>query len=241
MSGSKSLPPGVNTVNEQPKPDRDQPLGLTVHNVPALNAQSLQRASSTKRSRVKLLLLFLMCASPIVASYLTYYVIRPEGRRNYGELIDPQRPLPDLAAVDMDGANRRLPELRHQWLLVSVADSACDTQCQSHLFLSRQLREALGKDKDRVDWVWLRTGDAAVPELIKPGLQSATVLQVDPQALAQWLTPAPGHQLSDHLYVVDPMGNWMMRFPVNIEPAKARKDLERLMRGSSSWDQSGRP
>lgn len=190
---------------------------------------------------MKLLLLLLVCASPVIASYFTYYVIRPEGRRNYGELINPQRPFPVLTGTTGTGQPVPLSQLKHQWLIIAVADSACDAACEERLFLSRQLREGLGKDKDRLDWVWLRTGGGDVPERLQDGLGTATVLSVPADALAQWLQPAEGHALSDHLYVVDPMGNWMMRFPAPIDAAKARKDLERLMRGSSSWDKAGRP
>ena len=66
---------------------------------------------------------------------------------------------------------------------------------------------------------------------------------MDAAALQAWLSPAAGHALEDHLYVVDPMGNWMMRFPAHMDvtsASKAKRDLERLMRASSSWDQAGR-
>jgi len=82
-----------------------------------------------------------------------------------------------------------------------------------------------------------------VREPLRPALSQAVVLQVDAGALAQWLAAAPGHQLSDHLYVIDPMGNWMMRFPAGLDmagAAKAKRDLERLLRASASWDQPGR-
>ena len=72
------------------------------------------------------------------------------------------------------------------------------------------------------------------------GWFEATVLQVDGVALAQWLQPAPGQRLSDHLYVVDPLGNWMMRFPANVDPKQAKRDLDRLLRASSFWDKAGR-
>jgi len=186
-------------------------------------------------------LLFLVSASPVIASYFTYYVIRPEGRRNYGELIEPQRPLPPIVAVDARGRAVPLTALIHQWLFISVADSACDAQCERHLYLQRQLREGLGKDKERMDWVWLRTGDRAYPERLRAALQTATVLWVDEAQLAAWLQPVPGARLADHLYVVDPLGNWMMRFPPQADPSKMRRDLERLMRASSSWDRPGRP
>ena len=240
MSGSKSSFPGVDAPVTG-RPPADEPLGLTVHNLPHLNAQSVEQAGRTRSSRVKLLLLFLVAASPVLASYFTYYVIRPEGRRNYGELIQPQRPMPDIQATGMNGEARSLKSLQHQWLLVSVADSACDAACERHLYLSRQMREGLGREKDRLDWVWIRTGPVELPERLRPALSAAQVVHLDESVVGQWLQSEPGKALSDHLYVVDPMGNWMMRFPADIDPAKARRDLERLLRASSSWDQPGRP
>ena len=143
----------------------DQPLGPPYTACPSMDVQSLDMASRTRSSRIKLMLLFLVCAAPVIASYFTYYVIRPEGRRNYGELIQPQQPLPAFHATDMQGQVVPLTSLTHQWLIISVADSACNTQCEQHLYLSRQLRESLGKDKDRMDWVWLRT---AMPMCCSP-------------------------------------------------------------------------
>lgn len=191
-----------------------------------------------------MLLLFLVCIAPVVASYLTYYVFRPQSRHSYGELIDPQRPLPDWVVRDLDGAPVSLTSLKSQWLLITVASGTCDSRCQDHLYLQRQLRESLGKDKDRLDRVWLISDDAPVPPALLPALAQATVLRVPSDALGKWLTPAPGHALNEHFYVVDPLGNWMMRFPASLDAStasKARRDLDRLMRASASWDQAGRP
>jgi hypothetical protein len=65
-------------------------------------------------------------------------------------------------------------------------------------------------------------------------------LRVPRKALAQWLQPAAGQALEDHLYIVDPMGEWMMRVPANPDPSKVKRDLEKLMRGSAGWDKAGR-
>lgn len=217
----------------------DEPLTLTVHSLP--RADAADPAALTRAGRWKMLLLLLVCASPVVASYFTYYVIRPEGRRNYGELIDPQKPLPDLVGTDVAGRAVNLRQLKDQWLFISVADSACDEACQKHLYLQHQLRETLGKDKDRLDWVWLRTGASELSEPLKKATASANVLHVDAAALASWLAPAAGHRLQDHLYVVDPIGNWMMRFPADADPKQVKRDLDRLMRASAFWDKGGRP
>jgi hypothetical protein len=238
MSGSNSLFPAG-------KPGAlDQPLGLTVHSLPQPQEAALADGQRTRRGRWRMLLVALVCAAPVLASYFTYYVVRPEGRRNHGELIEPQRPIPSITGTTLDGKPLSLPTLQGQWLLVSVAAGGCDAQCERHLYLQRQLREGLGKDKERLDWVWLVDDRAPVRDALKPALRDATVLRVDATQLAGWLSPERGQQLADHLYVVDPMGHWMMRFPPGTDlasAAKVRKDLERLMRASAGWDQAGRP
>ncbi|MGV3728734.1 SCO family protein [Hydrogenophaga sp.] len=218
----------------------DEPLTLTVHSLPPLDQASAQAVASTRAGRWKMLGLMLVCAAPVIASYFMYYVVRPEGRRNYGELIDPQRPLPAFSGTNSQGQVMPLSALKDQWLLISVADSACDAACQEHLLLQRQLRETLGREKERMDWVWLRTGEATLSEPLLKATAAATVLHVDAQALAGWLQPAAGQKLEDHLYVVDPLGNWMMRFPANIDPKQAKRDLDRLLRASAFWDKEGR-
>lgn len=215
-----------------------------MHSLPSPEAVAQDDARRTVSGRWKMLAVMLVCAAPVIASYFTYYVVRPEGRRNFGELIEPQRPVPALAATSLKGQGATLDTLRGQWLLVTVAGGACDAACENHLYLQRQLREGLGKDKDRMDRVWLVTDNAPVREALLPALADAVVWRVEATQLAQWLLPAPGQVLANHLYVVDPMGNFMMRFPVGLDregAARAKRDLERLMRASASWDQAGRP
>jgi len=219
----------------------DEPLTLTVHTLPRPGEVAAVDAARTRSGRWKMLALLLVCAAPVIASYFTYYVIRPEGRSSYGELIEPQRPLPAFTGTTAQGEPLALDALKHQWLLISVADSACDEACERHLYLQRQIREMLGREKDRLDWVWLRTGQTPLTEALVQATAAAVVLKVDDADLASWLEAAPGQRLPDHLYVVDPLGNWMMRFPADVDPKKARRDLDRLLRASSFWDRAGRP
>lgn len=221
----------------------DQPLGLTVHNLPQPATDAVQVASRTRMGRIKMLAVLLICASPVIASYLTFYVIRPEGRRNFGELVQPQRALPDLAAQTLDGKAVNLQELKGQWLLVSVASGACADACQHHLYLQRQMRESLGKEKERMDWVWLVNDAAPVAAGLRPALKDATTLRVPAAGLSSWLEPQAGHALEEHLYLVDPYGNWMMRFPAQLDTegeAKVKRDLDRLLRAAVHWDKPGR-
>ncbi len=226
---------------------------MSVHSLPEPGAAvNTQRRLS---GRWKMIAVLLVCAAPVIASYFTFYVVRPTAQRNYGELINPQRPLPDVAVLPLTGTGKvvanqyataatNLRALKGQWLLVSVASSACDAVCEKHIYLQRQLRESLGREKDRLDRVVLVTDDAPVKTNVLPAMLDAAndayAFRIAPDALAQWLAPADGQKLIDHLYLVDPMGNWMLRFPANVDVAKAKRDVERLLRASSSWDKAGR-
>ncbi|HET7867259.1 MAG TPA: hypothetical protein VFL86_22885 [Burkholderiaceae bacterium] len=207
-------------------------------------APVLAEQRRTLLGRLQMLLVLLVCASPVIASYLTYYVIRPTRHANYGDLIEPNRPLPTAAELPLQDLQQQPVDpasLRGQWLLVMVADGPCDERCETLLYMQRQLREGLGRDKDRVDRVWFVTGSAPVrADVLPAATQQATVLRAPRAALSRWLEPAAGESLQNHLYLVDPMGRWMMRFPENAQPAKVKRDLERLLRASASWDQPGR-
>lgn len=233
MSGSNSSVPGC--AAEAPHP---APLELTVHSMPP---PALDAARRTRLGRLQLLLVLLVCAAPVIASYFTYYVLRPGGRLNYGELIQPTRTLPAaLPLHDLQGGAIAPESLHRQWLLVVVAGGACDARCETQLYLQRQLRETLGAQRERLDKLWLVPDDAAPrPQLLQsiPGTQ---VLRVPRESLAAWLQPAAGRGLEDHLYVVDPMGEWMMRFPAQPDPARVRRDLIRLLNASRFWDTAGR-
>ena len=248
MSGSKlsdaSFRPDASLLPSPPTLG-DQPLGLTVHAIPALGqaVDAVNVLQRTARGRWRMLMVMLVCAAPVVASYFAYYVIRPQGQSSYGELINPQRGIPEWPVVDLAGNSKSVQSLKGQWLLIAVAGGACDAACEQRLYLQRQLRESLGKGKDRLDWVWFINDAAPVKPALLPGLQQAAVLRADPAELSSWLVPANGRALEDHLYVVDPMGNWMMRFPADLGAAtvaRSKRDLERLLRASAPWDTAGR-
>ncbi len=218
---------------------------LTVHGVagPNLADPSVAARGRTNGGRLKMLLVLAICAAPVVASYLTYFVIRPEGRSNYGTLILPTRGLPDLDLQRLDGSALPAQALQGQWLLVAVGPSTCDAACDKRLFMQRQLREMLGRERERLDKIWLITDNAPLSSKLQAAVTASpaiTALRADPAAVARWLAPAQGHALQDHLYLVDPMGEWMMRMPADPEPARVKRDLERVLRASASWDNPGR-
>ena len=235
MSGSESSFPTA----AAPFGLRDDALALTVHGLAVPRIGDERR---TRLGRLKMFLVLLVCAAPVIASYLAYFVVRPGARTNYGELIVPPRALPDLPLADLQGRSVAASSLVGQRLLIVVAGGDCDATCEKALLLQRQLRETLGKEKDRVDKVWFVDDAAPVrPEVLRAigAGTPAQVLRVPRAALAQWLEAQPGAPLEAHFYVVDPLGRWMMRAPPDPEPARLKRDIERLLRASASWDRPG--
>lgn len=228
MPGTRSADP------PQPAPE---PLGLTVHALPDPLAQR-------RGGHWRMLLVLLICAAPVVASYLTFYVIRPDGATAaYGQLIEPPRDMPALPAADPQGRALPLETLKGQWLLVMVDDARCAESCEKRLYAQRQLREMLGRERERLDKVWIATGDAAVAAPLLRALADTPamhVLRLPESAVAGWLQPAPGQRVAEHFYLIDPSGRWMMRFPPDAQPAKVKRDLDRLLRAAASWDKAGR-
>lgn len=231
--GRDAAPPPADT----PLPP-DGPVTLSVHTMPTPDLDP------PKRTRWTLWLVLLTCAAPVIASYFSFYVLDLRGRA-YSDLITPTRDLPPaMAFTTLQGAPVTAQALKGQWLLTYVPDRACDAGCERMLFMQRQLREMLGKDRDKVDKLVLVPDDIALSPALVDALTGhgapATVLRASRAAIEGWLMAAPGHRMGEHLFLVDPMGRWMLRSPATPEPAPLKKDLERLMRANAGWDKPGR-
>lgn len=168
--------------------------------------------------RNKLFLVGLVCAAPLVLGTLAY-VLRwtPGESGNYGELLTPQ-PLPGAP----------FEPLRGKWVLVSFDAAACDADCERKLYLMRQVRRAQGKDMGRVERLWLVADPAAPrPQLLAAieGTHIAHLKEGFP------LDRFPGNR-RQHIYLVDPLGNLMLRFPPRPDPSKMLKDVQRLLKYS---------
>lgn len=185
-----------------------------------------------RRQRLMLLLVLAVCLAPVVASYLLYYVFPPAGRSNYGDLIEPQRPVPPLRLGTLDGEPYTLDSLKGQWVLLHADQAACGSGCAEKLFMIRQLRTMTGKDRTRIERVWLVTDEAAVDPRIPPAYEGTVMLRGDREQLVRWLPVPDGARIEDFFYVVDPLGNLMMRYPRDADPAKVRKDLGKLLKAS---------
>jgi len=189
-------------------------------------------AVTKPRGRAKLMLVLAVCAAPVIASYFFYYVVKPEGRTNYGTLVEPQRPLPPLQLRELDGKAVDVASLKGKWLMLTVDEAACPKRCEDKLYQMRQVRLTTGRERERVERVWLVADDAPLTTTLIRQYDGTRLLRADPRQLAAWLPTESGGQLADHIYLVDPLGNLMMRFPKDADPNGTKKDLLKLLRAS---------
>lgn len=193
----------------------------------------MEQNNRQKTGRWKLFAVLAVCASPLIASYLTYYVIKPQGRTNYGALIDPRaHPAPAIGAVTLDGRPAALDALKGKWIMLQVSDADCPQACQKRLHDMRQLRLAQGKEMGRIERVWLITDDKPLETLLMREYDGTHMLRVRPDVLKGWLPAETGTTVADHIYMIDPLGNLMMRFPKDADPNKVKRDVAKLLKAS---------
>lgn len=145
------------------------------------------------RGRWKLLAVLAVCAAPLIASYVTYYVIKPTARNNYGTLIDPRaHPIPPMATRTLAGDPMTLGTFQGKWVMLKVGGSDCDQACQDQLFAMRQLRTMQGKEMERIERVWLITDDEPLETMLLRVNDGTRMLRAPADAVYKWLPVEQG-------------------------------------------------
>ena len=170
-------------------------------------------------------------ALPLVASYFAFFVWRPEGRMNYGDLLE-ARPLDQAPLRHLDGRAFRFAELRGKWVMVTIDASVCAQSCEAKLLVMRQLRLMQGRDMDRVERVFLVEDDAPMSTMLLREFDGTRVLRAAGSPLLQAFPAQFARR--DHIYLVDPRGNLMMRFPGVPDPQRMKKDIDRLFKAQGA-------
>ena len=179
--------------------------------------------------RTKFLLLLGVFALPVAAAYLAYFGWRPDTHGNYGELLPPA-PLTATAGRTNAGQAYDLDQLKGRWIMVHVGPAACDARCANLLYLMRQTRIAQGKEQSRIARLWVvDDGGAPTARVLERHEDLVVWRPASPDFSAQF-SAAGGR--GAHIYLVDPLGNLMLRFPADPDAKKIMKDLKLLLKAS---------
>jgi cytochrome oxidase Cu insertion factor (SCO1/SenC/PrrC family) len=175
------------------------------------------------KSRLFLLFLFAVCALPLILSYAAYYVWPPERRMNYGELLD-MRVVQLTGMIALDGKPFVDADANGKWLLLLIEPGACGDDCQRLMYAMRQTRLAMGVKRAGLETLWLVADNTQPSDHVLAQLQGMHVARADASTVALLPAPAQGR-----IFLLDPSGRLVLRYPASPEPARMVRDLARLL------------
>ena len=187
--------------------------------------------NSVNPHRLKLILVMGIFALPVLASYLAYFVWQPQGAaRNYGALIPPVTLAETLTLAGPNQTEVPLKSLRGKWLLLHVDNADCAQACEQKMYVMRQVRLMQGREQERVQRLWL-IADGQAPRAALQQEYAGTQWLTDPRRAVIGKLAADG-DVKQYIYMIDPLGNVMMRWPANPDMKRMFKDIERLLKAS---------
>jgi hypothetical protein len=178
------------------------------------------------RTRRRLLLLAGIAIAPVLLSYLAYYVLAREARVNYGSLLA-TRPMAPITGTLATGAPFSTADLRGRWVIVYAGSGRCDESCAGALYASRQARTIQNAERERVRRIWLVVDDVTPPADALAEQDDLAVARVAPASVADF------PEGTERIYLVDPLGNYVLAWPTKPDIKAMAKDLARLLRASA--------
>lgn len=178
------------------------------------------------KSRRTILIVAMVCFAPFILARLMYYYWQPSGRVNYGDLISGVM-VPKDSAPLLDGKSFDFNKLYGKWVYVTVDSAQCDAYCENKLWKIRQVRKTQGKYPERIERVWLISDDAPIRASLLKEYDGMWMARVKAGPLLS-IFPVET-QLRDGIYLVDPLGNIVLRYPKDADPTRMKKDITRLL------------
>lgn len=196
--------------------------------------------SALRSQRIKLLVILGIFALPVILASLWHANSdswRPSDTSNYGELIIPVKTFTAFTMPALDGTAVTDDFLRGRWTLVFIGAAECDEVCRTSLYNMRQIRLALNEKMDRVQRLWVLSdahGSDQLSALLNehPGLKVAQPDSATRDEFLKQFSDDAGMPVTGRVYVVDPLGNLMMRYPSDANPKRMLKDIEKLLKAS---------
>lgn len=179
-----------------------------------------------KSNRRKLLIILLLLLSPVVISYTLFFIDYRPGSINYGELLELKK-LSGSGVIQQENIIFRPKDLRGKWVMLTVDSGRCDEACRSKLYYMRQVRTMQNKEMHRIERLWLIDDNVEVDQYLRDEYEGTLFVNAENSEL---LDQIPNRDTQrKHIYLIDPMGNLMMRFPEDLDPRQFSDDIKRLL------------
>lgn len=187
-----------------------------------------------RKGRLILLSMLIFFITPIIAVIGMYKLDWRPGGESIGELVVPARLLSMPYVLNTSDGSTIKPDLwKDKWSMVYIAGT-CEEKCMAKLHTMRQLHTSLYKEIPRMQRVFITTAQQVAsihqdyPDMLIVNQPATEISSLSDQFKL-------GNQASlsaDRIYLVDPLGHFMMSYAPNTDPALIRKDITRLMRYS---------
>ncbi len=195
---------------------------------------STEAAQHKPRSLFPLLAMVAVFAAPALAAWFFFYnpEYLPSTRSNRGELIQPVIPVnEELGLRNTDGSLLDPAQFEGKWTLISLNAAPCGQACRDKLIALRQIRLALGETRYSVERMQVLTGTQSAPDW-NDEFEGMHIAIADERLLKAL---GGGEAALERLYILDPMGNLMMRYTQDAPVKDTLKDMERLLKASKNW------
>jgi cytochrome oxidase Cu insertion factor (SCO1/SenC/PrrC family) len=185
-----------------------------------------------KRNLRTVALLAALFFLPLVFSFYMYYGSdwRPVASTEHGELYRPARPLPQAELRDSKGQVGPVNPFSEKWSLVYVGGGACDDACKTSLYFMRQTRLSLNNEMTRMNRFFLATSACCNNEFLDSEHAGLVTLDASGPEGAALVAAFPAADREHSLYIVDPLGNLVMRYDTRENPKGLLDDLKKLLK-----------
>lgn len=193
-----------------------------------------------RKSRLKLIMIISIFAIPLILASIYLQMVRSSGGQmgdtSRGQLIQPAVPLTEFS-LTQSGEPFDLETVRGSWTLLYMPEGECADACELNLYHMRQVRLALNHRMDRVQRAVLLESEGQLTEELLAehlGLMAAIGSPEKQAELRDQVRSAESalEPLKDAIYLIDPFGNLMLRFPPDLEPKSMLKDVKHLLKVS---------
>jgi len=169
----------------------------------------------------------------LTAWYLVFYtdfMTNTQGVQ-HGELIEPLVTIGEIEAAEIKTMNKVL--ISDKWTLVFIEKEQCGDLCSERLYQLRQIRLALGEDRDKVDRLVIFNNINNIDEF-KDSYSGQKFIDKTFKNYSGLIEKFKIFDLDkpNSIYLIDPYGFLMMKYSQDFEPKGIIKDIERLIRNS---------
>ena len=174
--------------------------------------------------------------APVVVAYALFFLgITPPAYSNKGELLDPIIDVESFAlSDDSNNVLGREAITEHKWHMMYFVGSSCDDACNQTLYNMRQINIAAGKYANRLQrlLVHLEAPGEEFQALVAKEYPQARHVNANAETIVTALQEVGPQFRANEIYIMDPLGNIMLRYTQEQSYKDILHDLKKLFKVS---------